>query len=402
MNAELELGLERRIGKRSAAVIEKHLGITTVGGLLNYFPAPLPQPRRADAHQRGPAGRGSDPDRPGGLQQHPAHARPARFPHRRRDLRRRRRRAASDAGRRRAAGHAQGQLLQRLPGQGRAAAGPARHVLRQGHALRRIPGPDQPRFPAAGRGPRHAGHGPGEARRHADPGVPGHGEADQLVHPEGHLDAAGHRGPGSPRRPAAGGDRGAGEVPAGRGRLPADPRPANPGGLAARPGPVPLPGSPGAPVGPGPAPRPARRRGSHRPPPGAGRAAARLRPPAAVHADRRPGRRRQDALRGARPGLAHEPAAAGRGGLRQDDRGPARHAAGGGRRGTGGPAGAHRGPRRPALSNPSGARSVRCPGTGCSAASARTPSRSPCSPAPCPPRRGSRPCWTPPPERPGS
>ena len=38
MHAELELGLERRIGKRSAAVIEKHLGITTVGGLLNYFP----------------------------------------------------------------------------------------------------------------------------------------------------------------------------------------------------------------------------------------------------------------------------------------------------------------------------------------------------------------------------
>lgn len=38
VNAELELDLERRIGKRSAAVIEKHLGITTVGGLLNYFP----------------------------------------------------------------------------------------------------------------------------------------------------------------------------------------------------------------------------------------------------------------------------------------------------------------------------------------------------------------------------
>lgn len=37
-SAELGLGLERRIGKRSAAVIEKHLGITTVGGLLNYFP----------------------------------------------------------------------------------------------------------------------------------------------------------------------------------------------------------------------------------------------------------------------------------------------------------------------------------------------------------------------------
>jgi ATP-dependent DNA helicase RecG len=38
MSAELDLALERRIGKRSSAVIEKHLGITTVGGLLNYFP----------------------------------------------------------------------------------------------------------------------------------------------------------------------------------------------------------------------------------------------------------------------------------------------------------------------------------------------------------------------------
>ncbi len=38
MNAEFDLGLERRIGKRSAAVIEKHLGITTVGGLLNHVP----------------------------------------------------------------------------------------------------------------------------------------------------------------------------------------------------------------------------------------------------------------------------------------------------------------------------------------------------------------------------
>src|SRR4051794_9941968 len=38
MYPELEVGLERRIGKRSAAVVEKHLGITTVGGLLNYFP----------------------------------------------------------------------------------------------------------------------------------------------------------------------------------------------------------------------------------------------------------------------------------------------------------------------------------------------------------------------------
>ncbi|XAS62904.1 ATP-dependent DNA helicase RecG [Micrococcaceae bacterium Sec5.8] len=37
-SAELALPLERRIGKRSATVIEKHLGITTVGGLLNHFP----------------------------------------------------------------------------------------------------------------------------------------------------------------------------------------------------------------------------------------------------------------------------------------------------------------------------------------------------------------------------
>jgi ATP-dependent DNA helicase RecG len=38
MNADLDVALERRIGKRSAAVIEKNLGLTTVGGLLNYFP----------------------------------------------------------------------------------------------------------------------------------------------------------------------------------------------------------------------------------------------------------------------------------------------------------------------------------------------------------------------------
>jgi ATP-dependent DNA helicase RecG len=38
MSAELDLGLERLIGKRSASAIEKHLGIATVGGLLNYFP----------------------------------------------------------------------------------------------------------------------------------------------------------------------------------------------------------------------------------------------------------------------------------------------------------------------------------------------------------------------------
>ncbi|MEV8129542.1 ATP-dependent DNA helicase RecG [Pseudarthrobacter oxydans] len=38
MSAELDLALERRLGKRSAAVIEKHLGITSVEGLLNYYP----------------------------------------------------------------------------------------------------------------------------------------------------------------------------------------------------------------------------------------------------------------------------------------------------------------------------------------------------------------------------
>ena len=225
MHAELELGLERRIGKRSAAVIEKHLGITTVGGLLNYFPrrylsrgeltpiseVPLDEEvtliarvvSNSTRHMRARRGSLTDvviSDDAGG---------PA-VP------------ATDRAG---AAGHAQGQLLQRLPGQGGAPAGPARHVFRQSHPLRRLPGPDQPRFPAARRGPRHPGHGSGEARRHADPGVPGHGKTHQLVHPEGHLDAAGHRGPRRPRRPAARGDRGAGEIPAGRGRLPADPRP---------------------------------------------------------------------------------------------------------------------------------------------------------------------------------
>lgn len=38
MSAESDLPLERRIGKKSAAVMEKHLGITTVEGLLGYFP----------------------------------------------------------------------------------------------------------------------------------------------------------------------------------------------------------------------------------------------------------------------------------------------------------------------------------------------------------------------------
>ncbi|BCW36694.1 ATP-dependent DNA helicase RecG [Arthrobacter sp. StoSoilA2] len=38
MNTELELPLERRIGKRSASVIDKHLGLKTTGALLNYFP----------------------------------------------------------------------------------------------------------------------------------------------------------------------------------------------------------------------------------------------------------------------------------------------------------------------------------------------------------------------------
>jgi ATP-dependent DNA helicase RecG len=35
---EFQLPLERRIGRRSAAVVEKHLGLQTVGELLNYFP----------------------------------------------------------------------------------------------------------------------------------------------------------------------------------------------------------------------------------------------------------------------------------------------------------------------------------------------------------------------------
>lgn len=38
MSSELDLGLERLVGKRSAGVIQKHLGLTTVGALLNYFP----------------------------------------------------------------------------------------------------------------------------------------------------------------------------------------------------------------------------------------------------------------------------------------------------------------------------------------------------------------------------
>ena len=38
MSAELDCDLGRLVGKRSAGVIEKHLGLTTVGALLNYFP----------------------------------------------------------------------------------------------------------------------------------------------------------------------------------------------------------------------------------------------------------------------------------------------------------------------------------------------------------------------------
>jgi len=38
VNPELGLPLDRRIGKRSASVITKHLGLETVGELLNYFP----------------------------------------------------------------------------------------------------------------------------------------------------------------------------------------------------------------------------------------------------------------------------------------------------------------------------------------------------------------------------
>ncbi|OFI39648.1 ATP-dependent DNA helicase RecG [Arthrobacter sp. SW1] len=38
VNPELALPLDRRIGKRSASVVTKHLGLETVGELLNYFP----------------------------------------------------------------------------------------------------------------------------------------------------------------------------------------------------------------------------------------------------------------------------------------------------------------------------------------------------------------------------
>ena len=38
MSAETDLDLGRLVGKRSAGVIGKHLGLTTVGALLNYFP----------------------------------------------------------------------------------------------------------------------------------------------------------------------------------------------------------------------------------------------------------------------------------------------------------------------------------------------------------------------------
>ncbi|MGK3958322.1 ATP-dependent DNA helicase RecG [Arthrobacter sp. R4] len=38
MNAEFDFDLGRLVGRRSAGVIEKHLGLNTVGALLNYFP----------------------------------------------------------------------------------------------------------------------------------------------------------------------------------------------------------------------------------------------------------------------------------------------------------------------------------------------------------------------------
>ena len=291
MNAELELGLERRIGKRSATVIEKHLGITTVGGLLNYFPRRYMNRGELTPISEVPL----DEDVTLIARVLSSSTRTMRA----------RRGSLTDVVITDDAGtgprHAEGELLQRLPGQGRTAAGPPRPVLRKDHPLQRRPGADQPRLPAAGRGPGHAGQGPGKARRHAHPGVPGHRQTDQLVHPESHRDAAGHRGPGRPAGPAAGRHHGAGEVPAGRRRLPAHPCPGRAGGLAARPGPLPLPGSPGAPVRPRPAPRPAGRRGSHRPPPRRGRTAGRLRPAAAVHPDRRPGRRREDPGRRSSP-----------------------------------------------------------------------------------------------------
>ena len=139
MSAELDLGLERRIGKRSAAVIEKHLGITTVGGLLNYFPrrylnrgeltpiseVPLDEEvtliarvlSNSTRHMH--ARRGSITDVV--ITDDAGAQRPSGWPPEARQRAR----------------HPQDQLLQRLPGQGRTPAGPAGHVLRQGHALSR-------------------------------------------------------------------------------------------------------------------------------------------------------------------------------------------------------------------------------------------------------------------------
>ena len=268
-NAELGVALERRIGKRSAGPIEKHLGITTVGGLLNYFPrrymnrgeltpiseVPLDEDVTLIARVVSSSTR---------FMTHPP-----RLADRHRDYGRRR--APGPGGRR----HPEGELLQRL--RAKAELQPGRRALfsgkitRYGGAL----GLTNPDFQLLDEDPDTA-DGPGEARRHAHPGVPGYRQADQLVHPAGHRHAAGDRGPGRPAGPAAGGGHRPGEIPGRRGRLPAHPRPADHGGLAARPGPFPLPGSPGAPVRPRPAPRPARRRGGHRPPARRGGAADRL------------------------------------------------------------------------------------------------------------------------------
>ena len=124
-----------------------------------------------------------------------------------------------------------------------------------------------------------------------------------------------------------------------------DPRPGQLGPDQARPAPLPLRGGPGHPAGA----RPAAPRG-----PGDGRPAARrwrrraaggVRRAAAVRAHRGPARdRRADRAR-PRPAAPDEPAAPGRGRLRQDPGRAAGHAAGGRLGRPGRAAGAHRGAR---------------------------------------------------------
>ena len=277
MNVELELGLERRIGKRSAAVIEKHLGITTVGGLLNYYPrrylnrgeltpiSELPLDEEvtliasvtSNSTRQMRARKGSITDV-----------------------------VITDDGR---TGYAENQFLQRPPRQGRAAARPEGHVLRESDPLWRIAGTDQPELPVAGRGPGHSGHGPGKARAMPIPVYPATANLTSWSIQKVIATLLDTVDLDDLPDPLPGGHLCAREIPAPRGGLPPDPRAGDAAGLGQGPGPLPLPGGPGPPVRPCPPPRPACLRGGNSPPSRAGRTAGSLRPPAAVHPDRRPG-----------------------------------------------------------------------------------------------------------------